>query len=241
LLLLMQLKVIRGAIMRGRFSTLLVVSALLLAVSGASAQEENRWITDQFEVTLRTGKSTQQSIIRMLSSGTRVELLELDADSGYARVRTRGGAEGWVLSRYLLSQPPALVAMPEVQRRFEQSESRRRDLEQANSDLMKRGAELEQRIAELERAGGGLQNELDKIREMSANVIQVDEQNRELSQRLAETEQLLQEMRTENERLGSRASREWFIVGAAVLAIGMALGLILPRIRWKRKSSWSDF
>ena len=47
---------------------------------------------------MRTGKSTRQSIVRMLASGTRVELLELDSEAGYARVRTRGGTEGWVLS-----------------------------------------------------------------------------------------------------------------------------------------------
>jgi SH3 domain protein len=218
--------------------------ALLLLVCWSAAvfgQEDSRWITDEFEITMRTGKSTKQSIVRMLSSGTRVELLELDQEAGYALVRTRGGTEGWVLSRYLLSEPPARVTLPELQKRLAEGDSGLQRLTDENQSLKKENRDLARQIAELQRDGSRLQDELGEIRELSSNVIQIDEQNRQLSQRLAETEQLLQEMRAENQTLASRSNREWFIVGAGVLFIGMAMGLILPRIRWKKKSSWSDF
>lgn len=226
---------------RGRCAALLAGFLLVCWGGAALAQEDARWITDQFEITMRTGKSTRQSIVRMLSSGTRVELLELDREAGYARVRTRGGTEGWVLSRYLLSEPPALVTLPELQRRLAEGDSGLQRLSDENQALQKEKRDLERQIAELQRSGTQLQNDLAEIRQLSSNVIEVDEQNRQLSQRLAETEQLLQEMRAENQTLASRSNREWFIVGAAVLFIGMAMGLILPRIRWKKKSSWSDF
>jgi len=224
-----------GALLRSFLFLLLCWSA------AAVGQEDARWITDQFEITMRTGKSTRQSIVRMLASGTRVELLELDREAGYALVRTRGGTEGWVLSRYLLSEPPALVTLPELQKRLAEGDSGLQRLTDENQTLKTENRDLARQIAELQRDGSRLQNELGEIRKLSANVIQVDEQNRQLSQRLAETEQLLQEMRAENQTLASRSNREWFIVGAAVLFIGMAMGLILPRIRWKKKSSWSDF
>ncbi len=221
--------------------TLVFFTLLLAAASNAPGQDNSRWITDEFEVTMRNGKSTKQNIVRMLSSGTRVEMLEADREAGYTRVRTGGGAEGWVLTRYLLSAPPARVTMPDLQKRFQANDAKRRELTEASRELAAKNTALTQRIAELEKSGGNLQQELTQVRQLSANVIQVDAQNKQLSQRLAETEQLLQEMRAENQRLSGRANREWFIVGAAVLAIGIALGLILPRIRWKRKSSWSDF
>ncbi len=43
----------------------------------------------------------------MIDSGLRLEVLERDSASGYSRVRTPGGTEGWVLSRYLMSEPSA--------------------------------------------------------------------------------------------------------------------------------------
>ncbi len=220
---------------------LVMLLLLLAAVPSVMGQDNSRWITDEFEVTMRNGKSTKQNIVRMLRSGTRVEMLETDREAGYALVRTAGGAEGWVLTRYLLSAPPARVTMPDLQKRFEANDAKRRELTEKNRELAAKNTELTQRISTLEKSGGNLQQELTQVRQLSANVIQVDAQNKQLSQRLAETEQLLQEMRAENQRLSGRANREWFIVGAAVLAIGVALGLILPRIRWKRKSSWSDF
>ncbi|MEQ9563603.1 MAG: TIGR04211 family SH3 domain-containing protein, partial [Woeseiaceae bacterium] len=68
---------------------------------------EPAWISDQFEVMLRTGPSTGNAIQLMLNSGARLEVLERDAESGYSRVRTSGGTEGWVLTRYLMGEPAA--------------------------------------------------------------------------------------------------------------------------------------
>ena len=76
---------------------------------------------------------------------------------------------------------------------------------------------------------------------LSANTIQVDDQNIQLKQRLADSEQKILALENENDRLNSRSDREWFLVGGAVLALGLLLGLIIPRISWRKKSSWSDF
>ena len=59
---------------------LIVLCVLVLAASAADAQ--TRYVSDRLEVTLRTGTSTQHSIIRMLTSGARVEVLETDASTG---------------------------------------------------------------------------------------------------------------------------------------------------------------
>ena len=223
-----------------------VLALAVLCVAGfvsrpAPAQDTNRWVTDELEITMRTGKSTRQSIVRVLKSGTRVELLELDRDAGYALVRTRGGAEGWVLSRYLLRQPPARVRMPNVEKQLEQAQAARKEIQQQLGDVRKERDQLKRRVAELERSGGDTETELRDLKRLSANVIQVDQDNQQLRERLAATDQRLVELERENERLGSRSAREWFVVGAGVVVFGMVLGLILPRIRWRRKSSWSDF
>ncbi len=219
---------------------LFVVAGLLLLGVPASAQDSNRWITDSFEVTMRTGKSTQQSIVRMLSSGTRVEVMEVDRESGYARVRTRGGTEGWVLIRYLLDEPPARVSLPGIQQQLSKSKSSQSELEQKLKSVTRERDQLRGQAGTLERSGANLQSELDEVRRLSANVIQVDEQNRQLRERIAAAEQKLTELQRENDSLANRSSREWFVVGAGVVILGMALGLILPRIRWRRKSSWSE-
>ncbi|MEO0974872.1 MAG: TIGR04211 family SH3 domain-containing protein, partial [Pseudomonadota bacterium] len=77
--------------------------SLLLALS-VPALADTAWVTDRFEITLRSGPSTRNEIRRMLPSGAALEVLEQDADSGYTRVQTASGSEqGWVLTRYLMN------------------------------------------------------------------------------------------------------------------------------------------
>ncbi len=95
-------------------------------------------------------------------------------------------------------------------------------------------------LAAAQQSGDGLQRELSEIRGLSANAIELNEQNKRLRQRLLEQERAIGELQDDNRRLASRSNREWFVVGAGVLIVGMLVGLILPRIRWRRKSSWGD-
>ncbi|MFQ5610278.1 MAG: TIGR04211 family SH3 domain-containing protein, partial [Woeseiaceae bacterium] len=78
------------------------------------------------------------------------------------------------------------------------------------------------------------------ISTLSSNTVQIDAENRQLRQALAETEGALEDARAESRRLASRSNREWFVIGALVVMFGILVGLILPRIRWRKKSSWGE-
>ena len=201
---------------------------------------ENAWVTDQFEVTMRTGQDKSKTIVRMLKSGTRVERVERPPGSDYSRVRTGSGAEGWVLNRYLLTRPPARITLPDVEQRLQQAQEQRKELQQQVRILTDERTQLQRQLNELENTGDGVQKELADVRKLSSNVIQIDDQNQQLRQRLVDNERAVDELKAENSRLGSRSNREWFVIGAMVIMFGISVGLILPRIRWRKKSSWGD-
>ena len=96
-----------------------IVAVTLLAMA-APATAESVWVTDQFEITLRSGPSTSNAIQLMLSSGTELEVLERDAETGYTRVRTQGGTEGWVLTRYLMNEASAREQLATLTSRLKQ-------------------------------------------------------------------------------------------------------------------------
>ncbi len=218
-----------------------IIVVILLAIGSVAASAETRWVTDEFEVMMRSGKSTKQSIVRQLKSGTALEVLEVDNDSGYSRVRTSSGAEGWVLSRYLRGVPTAGLRLPELERQLRDSEAQRAKINAELTQLKQDKRALEREIGELQSTSSSQQSKLERITRLSADTIQVDQQNTELKKRLAASEQQIERLETENQQLGSRANREWFLIGGAVLVAGLLLGLILPRISWRKKSSWSDF
>lgn len=218
---------------------LCLLICLSLALSGARAQSV--WVSDEFEIMLRSGPSTSNAIELMLGSGTRLEVLERDPESGYSRVRTSGGTEGWVLSRYLMSEPAAR----------EQLERLTSDLTDANTRGSSMGSQLSAikgeydnaigRIDTLEAEKQQLQTDLDEIRSTAANVLSIDSQNKNLRQQLTDAEITVNILEQENEELAGQRTRNWFITGALVLFAGMLLGLILPRIKWQRRSRYEQF
>ena len=94
----------------------------------AYAQVETRYVTDQLEITMRSGTSTQNSIVRMLRSGTAIEVIETDDESGYSRVRMSSGTEGWVLTRFLMTEPSSREQLVTLRRRMSNSDKAQAEL-----------------------------------------------------------------------------------------------------------------
>ncbi len=219
---------------------IIIMLSGIFQVNDSIAQDTRRWVSDEFEITMRTGKNNRQSIIRMLKSGTSVELLEADNEAGYSLIRTGSGAEGWVLNRYLLRSPPARVRLPDIESQLQRSEENRRKLASELRSLQQERKELQGQVKTLDSSGQDLQQQLNRVRQLSAGAIQIDDQNQRLKQRAIDNERLLEELKLENARLGSRSNQRWFLAGAGVIIAGILVGLIIPRIRWRRKSKWGE-
>lgn len=212
----------------------------LLALAASTADAQTRYVSDRLEVTLRTGTSTQHAILRMLPSGTRVEVLEINEAADYARVRTADGDEGWVLTRYLMDRPAAREQLAAANGRVETLQARVADLT-AQLEVLR--GERDSLAAERDGFGAELEDvraELERIRRVSASAVELDKANRELRTRLAAAEQAGDGLRVEVAALKRNTQRDWFLAGAGVLITGLLLGLILPRLRLGRRSKWGD-
>lgn len=212
---------------------------LLASAAGGQAQQ-TQYVSDRFEVLLRTGTSTQHAIIKALLSGTRVEVLENDPDSGYSKVRTADGLEGWVLNRYLMDQPAARDQLAAANARVEALNARVNEL---NARLAELGGERDSLDAErngLASEAEAQRVELDQIRRASASALELDRDNRQLRTQLAAAEKTADSLRAEVAELKANTRRDWFLAGAGVLAAGLILGLVLPNLKLRRKSRWGQ-
>ena len=214
-------------------------SFLLLFVNTAAGQ--SAWVSDEFEIMLRTGPSTGNAIQLMVSSGTELEVLERDDESGFTRVRTQGGTEGWVLTRYLMSEPSAREQLAALTSQLTDAASEGASLESQLAAIRGEHAAAERQIASLEADNARLEEELADIRRTAADVLAINDQNEELRQQLMDSGIRVDTLEQQNRELTSQTRRYWFMTGALVLVVGIILGLWLPRIRWQRRSRYDRF
>ena len=206
-----------------------------------SAWAESAWVSDEFEVTLRSGPSTGNAIDMMIRSGTELEVLERDADAGYTRVRTNGGTEGWVLSRYLMTEPSAREQLQTLTGQLTDANERDSSLNNQLTAIRSEHDASERRIEELERDKRQLEKELADIKRTSANALTLNDENTKLRDQLMDADIRVDTLEQESRELSSQSSRYWFMSGGLVLVMGMILGLWLPRIQWQRRARYDRF
>ena len=220
---------------------LLAIAVLATAFVGPVAFAQSAWVTDEFEITLRSGPSTSNAIQLMVGSGTRLEVLERDAESGYTRVRTQGGTEGWVLTRYLMTEPSAREQLERLTSQLTNANSRGSSLDSQLNAIRSEYDSAKQQIATLEREKAAAETELSEIKRTAANVLAISDQNKTLMDQLTAAQIRGDTLEQENRQLASQTTRYWFMAGGLVLLVGFLLGIWLPRIQWQRRSRYDRF
>ncbi|HEX5418916.1 MAG TPA: TIGR04211 family SH3 domain-containing protein [Gammaproteobacteria bacterium] len=216
----------------------LVFTALICMPLAALCQTKD-YVSDDIPITLRSGPSLQNKIVRMLSAGDEVEVLSADKDSGWSQVRLPSdGTEGWLLTRYLTAQPIARDLLAAANKSVADAQSQVKDLKAQVATLTDRLAQAQQQLDTTASKNHDISSQLQDIRTASANAIQLRDQNENLKQRMADSEQSINRLTMEKRELESENRQQWFIVGAAVLFGGILIGLIAPHTKRKRRSSW---
>jgi len=206
-----------------------------------NAAAETRYISDRLEITMRSGKGTKFGITRMLRSGTPVEVLDIDKASGYSQIRTKSGKEGWVLSRFLMRGRAARDQLTTAEKNLAELELANNKMMANIKTLTQEKKLLEASLSDLDGESRNVNQELAEIKRTASSALAPNTENKNLKGRVVSLEREMQTLNQENESLKDRTARDWFMVGAAVILLGIITGLIIPRIRFRKKSSWDQF
>jgi SH3 domain protein len=212
----------------------------LLFTAMVAAAAETRYVSDELGITLRTGQSTQHQILRMVTSGTPLDVLETDEESGYTRVRTPQGVEGWVITRYLTDHPSARNQLADAQKKEARLEEENKNLQAKLNTVSDDKTSLDKDKRELLSKNNKLETELDHIRKTAAGALAIESEKNRLADETHKLKTELQAVQQENLSLKDYSNREWFVRGAAVVIVGILIGLILPRIRFRSRSRWNS-
>lgn len=217
-------------------SALIALPLLAPLISSAGT---TRYVSDELEITMRTGQGVKYGIRKMLPSGAKLNVIETDP-AGYSKVRTDAGIEGWVLTRYLSNTPSSRDRLAASEQKVANLELEIAKYKEEIQALSSQNTDVDGQNMTLKETSQRLSKELDNLRRTASSAVALDNENRQLKEKLQEMDHNSQSLVMENRALKDSSAKSWFLIGAAVLFGGLLLGLILPRLRFQKKNSWGS-
>mgnify|MGYP002525034135 CR=1 FL=1 len=213
----------------------------LLAISNI-VNAETIYVTEQLKLNMRRGASNQHKILKILTSGTPLTLLSQNSATGYSKVRTSSGMQGFVLTRLTQKQPAARQLLEQVSQELEQLKTENQRLNdtllslQTNNDL--NTSETSSIIIERDT----LSRELRDLKQIAGHAIQLKQQGDQLRERVVKIERENQQLKRENQALEDTSNQDWFLNGGIIAFFGIFFGLLIPKLSWqRRRSNWDSF
>lgn len=201
-----------------------------------TASAEVRYVVDNLIITMRSGQSTQHQILRTWPSNTALELLETGEQ--YSKVRGPDGTEGWVLNQYITAKPTAKLLLDAAEKKLNKIEAENTRLKSELAELQSKEGTLSTSHQKLSVENKKQMEELTHLRRVAAKPLQLESENQSLKKELLALESEHELLRQENQILSDSSDRDWFLNGAGVIVLGIILGLVIPSLKLRKKSSW---
>ncbi len=206
-----------------------------------TANAETIYVTDDLELTLRSDSSQKSKIVKMLPSGTPLTVLKRESH-GYIKVQTPKGSKGYILSRHTKKNHTNSWYLKIATEKLEQLRSKSKQIE-TELEILK--SEHTNEVSDNRSLGeqkDQISQELSNLQQTTANTLQLKQQRDQLQERVVNAERELQQLKRDKQTLENSTNQTWFIYGGILAFAGIFLGLIIPRISWRRKSSrWDTF
>jgi SH3 domain protein len=174
--------------------------------------------------------------------GTALTVIDKKAKA-FLHVRLNDGSEGYVLAQQVQGEPPIAEVLPSTMSvtRFKALQSENTALAEAlklAKEAITPDTPLEKSLAtERDR----LSLELGELKRASSNVLQLKNERDQLQERVVNAERDVQQLKLENAALKDTSSQDWFLYGGILSFFSVILGFILPKLAWRRKSSWDSY
>ena len=215
----------------------LFLAILLVSVAGSVCAEATHWVRDRIVVSLRNAPGSDGKVLRTISTGTGMKILERSGDGAYARVELNNGQKGWVATRYLVDKPIAAMRLARMEKEWKQYKEENLHLKKELEDLRALSGDLEA-VRRLRAENARLTAEAEKFREINTEPLALANENEQLRNKNITLDKELQMARQELQMLKDHSDRDWFLLGAGVLIAGILVGIVLPRLRIRKKNSW---
>lgn len=179
----------------------------------------------------------------MLPTGTKLTILSKDENSGYSKVRTSKGSEGYLLTRLTSEDPTSKWFLDKANKEIKSLQQINDSLQIKNIQLQSGDSKILNTNQSLVQKQDELSNDLKNIRLTAANAIEIKQQRDQLQERVISIKRELEQVKRKNKTLENTSDQDWFIYGGMLSLFGVMLGVMLPRLNQGSRSggSWDTF
>ncbi|THB78126.1 MAG: TIGR04211 family SH3 domain-containing protein [Desulfobacteraceae bacterium] len=181
------------------------------------ALAETVYVSSITQITLRTEPGVEHRIVEMLKSGTSLEMVEYRKD--WSMVKTDGGKEGWILTRFITREKPKILLVDELEQKNDKLTRELAELKTKHRELTRENA----RLADIEKSYNQLKNDSAQFFTLKKQYAQIQKDYQSQSSQIQVLEAGLKNDKT-----------IFMLTGLGVFFLGLIFGV---GARKKKKSS----
>ena len=205
---------------------------VLIMLTGAFAQvsADSKYISEEFEVTLRTGPAGDRKIIALIPTGKQVEVVQSGEE--WSEV-SWGDKKGWVQSRFLTDQEAKAMLLSELQNKHAEIAAQNEELKQKVAVLSSENIQLGNELKEAKGDLGSLSSAHATLKNESADFLKLKADYEKAVQEMNEARTKAEKIESDYNKIANSDFNRGLIYGGGLLVFGFIFGFILKRPRRK--------
>ena len=207
-----------------KVGTLVLLGLMLVATTGAA---ETKYVTEDLNITLRTGPGTDRKIIAFPNAGEPLEIITPGEE--YTEVMTRGGKQGFVLTRFLTDKEPSSVLLARLEQKYSQLKEKYDELQQKSTQLSGNSKDLSAELDKTRKELEQLTTSYDTLKSGAKEYLQLKGKYEKSVKEAAEARARADKVDKELQQLYSSEINTGILYGGGLIVLGFITGFIVKR------------
>ena len=199
---------------------------LTLMLIPGQAVAESKYVSEEFEITLRTGPGLDRKIISLIPAGRSVEIIS--AGDEWSEV-SFNNKQGWVLSRYLTDKVPTALVLERLQKKHTAIVDQNRELEQKVTQLEAENQRLGQDLGQTQGNLTQLNKAHETLKSESGEFLKLKAKYEKAAKDLATAQEKAEKIESDFIKLSSSEIKTGMLYGGGLVFLGFLIGFILKR------------
>jgi SH3 domain protein len=205
-----------------------------LSASATASMAETVYVTENFEITMRTGPGIDRKIISLVQSGNALEVIEEGKD--WSQVRTRNGKEGWVLNRYLTPNEPCEMILSRLKQEYNGMLGQYEEMKTALEDIEEQKKTTDQDLSQSQQERDSLSAAYETLKKESSEFLNLKKEHQRVVTELEAEKTKSAKLDEENMQMKRSRIIQWVLTGGGIMLIGFFIGIFSSSRRKSRSS-----